>query len=300
MELIVPFAAVRSDAGHAALRTLALPRLRAWLGAADLAARDDGDEWSFSPPHERALARAWGWRGGDGALPFAARAAAADGIDTGDLAWGLLSPAHWHLGTEQLSLLDPEALLLDAATSRCLFDAVAPLFTSEGFAVRYGAPTRWYLAHESLAGLRCASLDRVIGRNVDRWLAADPAARLVRRLQNEVQMVFHSHAANAGREADGRLAVNSVWLSGCGTAQPATGEAELDDRLRTPALAEDWAGWARAWQTLDDGPIAALGDGALTLCGERGSVRLLRRGGAWRRLRAWIAPPDPVALLETL
>jgi hypothetical protein len=39
--------------------------------------------------------------------------AQADGVDTGDLAWGLLTPAHWHLGTEQVSLIDPLQLALD-------------------------------------------------------------------------------------------------------------------------------------------------------------------------------------------
>ena len=43
------------------------------------------------------------------------RAARADGIDVGDLAWGLLTPVHWHLGTEQVSLVDPAALALDEA-----------------------------------------------------------------------------------------------------------------------------------------------------------------------------------------
>jgi hypothetical protein len=77
--------------------------------------RDDGEEWSFSPPHERAMARSLGFAGGDGCLPWAAGHAAADGLAGGDLAWGELTPAHWHLGTDQVSLLDPGALLLAAA-----------------------------------------------------------------------------------------------------------------------------------------------------------------------------------------
>ena len=94
-------------------------------------------------------------------LPFALAAA---GVDTGDLAWGLLTPAHWHLGSDQVTLLDPEQLALDEAASREAFEAVAPLFTSEGFVARWGAPYRWYVAHESLGALRTASLDRVVAR----------------------------------------------------------------------------------------------------------------------------------------
>jgi hypothetical protein len=66
-------------------------------------------------------------------------------------------------------------------------------------------------------GLPTASLDRVIGRNIDRWLPDTAPARLLRRLQNEVQMVLHTHALNDEREAARPMpTVNSVWLSGCG------------------------------------------------------------------------------------
>ena len=45
--------------------------------------------------------------------------AAADGVDVGpSLAWGQLTPVHWHLGTEQISLVDPAGLMLDEASSK--------------------------------------------------------------------------------------------------------------------------------------------------------------------------------------
>ena len=180
-----------------------------------------------------------------------------------------------------------------------------PLFTSEGFVLHWAAAQRWYLAHESLGGLRTASLDRVVGRNVDAWLAPEPAARLVRRLQNEVQMLLYTHPVNDERAARGLLAVNSFWLSGCGVAQPAAdAAARVDDRLRALAIAEDWAGWAKAWQTLDDGPIAEVrraGPAArLTLAGERSSITLAPAAGAWQRLRGRLARPSVAELLEAL
>jgi hypothetical protein len=302
MQLVIPFAVPGSEDGRKAALGLQLPQLQQWLGSRVAGVRDDGDEWNLTPPHERALARARGWAGADGALPFAAHAARADGIDVGDLAWGLLTPAHWHLGTEQISLVDPAALVLDEPTSRALFEAVSPLFTSEGFVLAWGAPERWYAAHEMFAELPVASLDRVIGRNVDRWLGADPAARRVRRLQAEVQMLLHEHAVNREREARGQLPVNSFWLSGCGVAQASTGDARIDDRLRAPALAGDWAAWAKAWETIDT-ELAHTPDGMLTLCGERGGASFgpERRGFAgpafWQRRQgaaAW------AQLVETL
>lgn len=309
MHLLIPFAAPLSEAGRQAAATLAPPHLKELLIRWREVDRDAGDEFSLSPPHERARARALGLQGGNGLIPWAARAAAGDGVDTADLAWGQLTPAHWHLGTEQVSLIDPASLMLDEAGSHTLFDAVRELFTSEGFALHWGAPLRWYAAHESLAALATASLDRVVGRNVDAWLGSDPAARRIRRLQSEVQMQLYTHPLNDERAARGLLPVNSFWLSGCGTAQAATGaEPLIDDRLRSPALAEDWAAWVKAWDTLDEGPLrdllsAAESGGAcsLTLCGERSALRLEPAPrGLLQRLRGLWSPPAITPLLESL
>lgn len=299
MHLVIPFAAPLSDAGRQTLRSLRLPHLQALL-AGRAVERDEGDAFSLSPPHERALARAWGWSGGDGQLPFAAHQLQLGGTSPGDLAWGLLTPAHWRVGSEHLSLADPAGLQLDEAASRACFDAVAELFTSEGCVLHWQAPLCWLLAHESLTDLATASIDRVIGRNVDRWLPAGPQARLIRRLQNEVQMTLYTHALNGEREARGLPTVNSFWLSGCGVAQPCRGEVALDDRLRSFALAEDWAGWADAWGLIDQSlPARALT--RLTLCGERSSlsVALPPRGLLGRLASRW-SGVDLAALLETL
>jgi len=309
MHLLIPFAAPLSEAGRQALATLALPRLQALLGRLTEVDRDEADEWCLSPPHERALARALGLQGASGLLPWAARQGAADGVDVGELAWGLLTPVHLHLGTDQVSLLDPAQLMLDEGASRALFDDVLPLFTGEGFALRWGAPLRWYAAHESLAALPCASLDRVIGRNVDGWLGSDPAVRRIRRLQSEVQMVLHTHPLNADRESRGLLPVNSFWLSGCGVLQSGRAVApRVDERLRNPALHEDWAAWVKAWETLDAGPVAELLALAqqgravrLTLCGERCGVRYEASTRGWaQRLRTLWSRPSVQGVLEPL
>lgn len=303
MHVIIPFAAPLSAAGRQVLGGLRLPGLKALL-AGRRGERDEGDEYSLSPPHERALARAWGWSGADGQLPLAADLARSLGLDPGDLAWGLLTPSHWHLGTDQLSMTDPELLALDTATSQALYADVAPLFTSEGYLMHWGAPTQWLIAHESLAQLPTASLDRVIGRNVDRWLPATSTSPLLRRLHNETQMLLHTHALNATREARGLPPVNSVWLSGCGPAQAVSAHARADVQLLTPlrgpALAEDWAAWAQAWMELD-AELARLAATRITLCGERASWSVaLPARGLLQRLAATLTAPDPVRELETL
>jgi hypothetical protein len=230
-------------------------------------------------------------------------------VAVGDLAWGLITPTHWHLGTDQVSLLDPNALMLDEAASRSCYAAVQALFIGAGYALHYAAPLRWYLAHESLATLATASLDRVIGRNVDAWLGTAPSLQAIRRLQSEVQMVLYTHPLNDEREAQGLLPVNSFWLSGCGVVQVASGaEPTTDARLRAPALADDWAAWVKAWDTLDAGPLADLlqraerGEPArLTLCGERSAATFepLPRS-LLQRARGLFAAPAVQPLLESL
>lgn len=309
MHLLIPFAAPLSEAGARALGELSLPSLQRCLARLAPTLRLGTDEYSLTPPHESALAAAWGWRGGEGLLPFAARAAQRDGIAVFDLAWALLTPVHWNVGRDQVTMADPDALALAEDDSRALFEAVRPLFESEGFALAWGAPSRWYAAHEDLAGLPCASLDRVVGRNVDRWLPEGARARLVRRLQSEVQMLLHNHPVNRHREAREQLAVNSFWLSGCGRHQSADeATVQCEFALREALLCEDWAGWAAAWRALDAGPLAELARRAergepvaLTLAGERFAQRFEPQAAPfWQRLRRRWAPPSPPAVLQEL
>jgi len=307
MHLLIPFASALSDSATQVLRDLALPNLAALLARLTPTQRDDGDPLTLSAPHERAWAAAQGWHGADGLLPLAAHAAAADGIDVGDAAWGLVTPTHWHVGRDHVTMADPAALQLTDAESRAAFDAVRELFESEGLRFVWGAATRWYAAHDRLAELPCASLDRVIGRNVEPWLQRTPD-KLVRRLQSELQLLLYPHALNDEREQRGALTLNSFWLSGCGRAQAAPAEVRIDDRLRAPLFAEDWVAWAQAWRDLDAGPIAQALAAArdrlavtLTLCGDRSAHRYeAAPQTVWQRVSTRFRSGEPHALLEVL
>jgi hypothetical protein len=316
MHLLIPHASVLSEAGRHALTTLQLPKLEALVARLVPGDRDTGDEYALSPPHERCLARELGFRGADGALPWAAHQAALDGIDTAGTAWGLVTPTYWHVGAEQVTLADPATLELGEDDSRALLEAVRDIFEGEGWTVRYGGALRWYVAHDSLEGMACASLDRVVGRGVDLWLrelpavhADDPRQRRLRRLQNEVQMRLHEHAINERRESQGLPAVNSFWLSGCGRAQrPRDVEGlVVEETLRAAALQEDWPGWADAWRALDAGAVdealreAHAGrDVTLTLCGERHAQRFEPGGSPWARWMRSLRRASPRAALEAL
>ena len=273
---------------------------------------------SFTPPHERALAQAIGLDDlPDGAVPLGGLEAARAGLPADGRTWARLSLSHWHLGTEQVSMRDPDELELDEASSRTFLEALRPLLEGDGYTVLWRTPTLWLLSHPQLQGLACASLDRVVGRNVDPWLGAstpDPRMRRVRRLQNEVQMLLHTHPMNAERESRGALTVNSFWLDGCGPVPEAKTLRRLeavrvDTRLRAPGLRGDQVAWISALHSLDEEVLrpaleaARRGEPmAVTLCGER-FARTLRPGparGLLGRLRRWLQPTGPDAVARWL
>jgi hypothetical protein len=315
MHLVVPFAAAASQAGVAAQHGLRLPQLERLLARlAPTTVTTTGAD-SLNPPHEHVLAACRGWPLDDGHLPLAAWLARADALAAGNAGrgWGLLTPTHWQVGSEQIVLLDPAQLHLAEDESRALLHSLRSLFEPEGWALHWGAPLRWYASHESLQGLATGSLDRVVGRAIDRWLPDRQAGRTLRRLQSEAQMLLYTHPINAARESRGELPVNSFWLSGTGPT-PAFGrdDAEhdpvVDERLRGPCLAEDWAAWVEAWHALDAQRLgdldarAARGEAlSLTLCGERAAQRFETvPRGPWQRLtQRWrrVAVPQ---LLERL
>jgi hypothetical protein len=289
--LIVPWAVSLGDDCQQALAAFddakAFPNLQRLLQALPQAQWLRGDEYDPTPPHERVLAQCMGWP--QGQAPWAAIQAQADGLNPqAGQAWGLITPCHWLMGHDHLTLIHPDELRLGESESRAVFEAIAPLFEEEGWALHWGHPTRWYAVHPSLADLPTASLDRLLGRNPDLWMPEHPQARLIKRLQAETQMLLYQHPVNEGREARGQLTVNSFWISGNGSvpvdvtrlAQRPAG-LQLADAPRQALLKGDLPGWQQAWQALEAGPLQALAQMAeagqavqLTLCGERHAVTL--------------------------
>jgi hypothetical protein len=313
MHLMIPCAGATGEASAHAASLLRLPHLSALLGRFSLAEScGSGDEFSLNTPAEHWLAEQRGLQTEDGCLPQAAWRRLAAGGPSSTLPWALLTPIHMSVGSEGVTALDPRLLELAEPESRELFAVLADLFPAdEGWQAEWLSPEEWLVAHERFDGLACASLARVINRDVEAWM---PQARPLRTLQNEVQMLLHRAAVNETREARGALAVNSVWISGCGRAidvKPLPPGLQIDTRLEAACMAGDWAAWCEAWQALDAGPLrelleAARGgrhDIALTLCGER-HARSWRPAEQGLAKRFWqrIAPPsaDVAAVLETL
>lgn len=283
--LLIPYAASTAEGCQQALQGLALPHLDRLLArlSPHTAQTDTGEETSFTPPHERALARALGLPFDDGRTPWAAWHRHQQGQPAHGQAWAFITPCQWHVSTDHITLRDPDSLGLDEAASRVLLAIVAPWFAEDGIALHYDQPTRWLASGALFDGLATASLERVLLRDVRPWMPeprAAQAARTLHRLHSEMQMLLYTHAFNDERAARGLPVVNSFWVHGTGPlptpAPTPTTAPTVPTTLRDAALREDWRTWATAWAALDSGPVADLlrqsESGApvqLTLCGER-------------------------------
>ncbi len=283
--LLIPFAGRGSPGCREALAGLRLPKLEALLGRLSLMHEDMQDESTLSPPHERALSAALGIAAPDGCIPWAALEARQSGLGPtdGGESWGLATLCHWQVGIDDVVLGDPAAIEIDAAESAALLATVQPFFAEDGIALHASAtPGRWLARGKVFEGLATASIDRAVGYPISEWSPLTDAARPMRRLQNEMQMLLYTEHVNDERTARGVPPINSFWLSGTGSLpevpSPNGPAPSVADALRSPALRDDGAAWASAWQALDAGPVAALladaangADVTLTLCGDRGA-----------------------------
>lgn len=313
VHLLVPFAACSAAGCAEAIRALALPNLQRLLGRLGVESEDRGSPESLSPPHERALARAHALEAADGLIPLAALQVRQAGQGEDDGAWAWVHPAHWRVGADHIAMAHPQDLQLDAEDSRALLAAMQPWFAEDGITLAYDAPLRWLARAELFRTLPTASLDRVVGGRIERWLPKGDAGRPVRRLQQEMQMLLYTMPLNDARQRGGLLPVNSFWVSGTGALPPgvATRPApglQVSPYLRDAALVGDWAAWATAWQQLDARDCARLlreleqgRTVRVTLCGESAArTWSSTEGGGWRRLTRLFATPGVARLLEGL
>ena len=315
VHLLIPFAACLAPGCRDAIRTLQLPQLQRLVArlAATAADNGNGGERSLSPPHERVQAAACGLSAPDGCLPWAAWQVRQDPGGAAGAAWAWITPCHWHVATDHIVMKHPRDLRLDGDESKALLSAMQPFFVQDGITLAYHAPTRWLASGELFRGLATASLDRVLGRDIDEWVPRAAAAAPLRRLQQEMQMLLYTHAVNDERVRGGLLPVNSFWASGTGALpdklQPAKPtRLQMPNGLRDAALLQDWIGWTAAWRQIDNQQCRELNDRldrdepvTLTLCGEANARSWSGHDtGWWRRMRAMAGRAALPTLFESL
>ena len=355
--MVIPFAACSADAWLPTLQSLppdGFKHLGQLLQGMKLMDTDRQAADTLSPPHERAQARAMGLAGHetpDGLIPWAASDAARHLHTSQDKAWAWITPCHWAMGHLHATLSDPAVLQLQASESRTLLAAMQPYFETDGITLHYVdalGSGRWLAEGEVFRGLPTASLDRVLARDVDAWLPGarqtdsstgpsqansgpseastlpkvkSAAAKILTRLQNEMQMLLYTHSFNDERQARSLLPVNSFWISGTGSLPDGFGEAftpTIDQQkpeqsgvprgLAQAVFREDWSAYVQAWQALDTGELAVLLEQQragmavrLTLCGDHTAMTFAtHRAGLWSKVSSLFSPLRTLDFLKQL
>ncbi len=228
--------------------------------------------------------------------------------------WFVVQPANFEVGMSHVSLTAiDEQLALTEEESRALFEAAKPYVEENGKALLYGNASTWFLRADDWSDFVTSTPNTALGRNIDIWLPEGVHNRDWRRLHNEVQMLWHTHAVNDARSARNAKAANALWLWGQSPAnttlptntydavfnlsgwmagvtnktyQATSANALLThdhgrilvllDQLIAPTLSEEWGRWLYEMETLETQWFAPL-LAALT-SGKLHSVRLILTG----------------------
>lgn len=132
-----------------------------------------------------------------------------------------LQPVHLHATRDHLILMAQSQIDLTANESADLLKVVLP-FIEEDFRskVLFQGQRDWFISAGPFASLATHSIDQAHGRNIDWWMPRDTnesgIAKLWRKLQNEIQMLWHIDPVNQEREQRGYPSINSLWISGIG------------------------------------------------------------------------------------
>ena len=132
-----------------------------------------------------------------------------------------LQPVHLHATRDHLILMGQNQIDLTAEESAQLLNAALP-FIEEDFqnSVLSQNQHYWFIPAGPFSSLASYSVDQAHGRNIDWWMPRDThedgIAKRWRKLQNEIQMLWHIGAVNEEREQRGMPSINSMWISGIG------------------------------------------------------------------------------------
>ena len=249
--------------------------------------------------HEWALAQALGWQVSPDQLPLAAWQAAQSGLACdADHGWAFIDLVHCEFNQGRVRISQPQDLSDD--DSLAFMHAMQAFFLEDGIHLCPLSPGR-FLAHARVfQALPCVSLERACLHDihalhdVEQLSEQTSAQRLLRRLQNEMQMLLYTHALNAERPQP----INSFWVSGCGPlpSQSHSG-VHLHTQLRDTYLQHDPTAWASAFAELAHNlmaPALQRGD-SVVLCGIDRSLTLNasvtpRWQHVWRKIRprSWV------------
>jgi len=297
LDILLPFGLPQEDLAADLLRELKMPALSTLIGRAKAGPPQVFDAFSRVLPHELWLSRQFGLDGTpEHSPPLAAARMRALGQTPETGIWFILNPAHLHIARDHLVLTDLRRLALQADEARTLFDAAAPLFEQAGKTLLYGDAANWFMRADDWGGLRTSTPDSACGHNIDIWMPQGSGERDWRKLQNEVQMLWHDHPVNQARASNGQNPVNSLWLWGGALANAVPGASRYTELVNPFGWSRDLGGSATRIEARNTGELmTAAPQAGLLVLEQLVEAALAGDWGSWleqfRRLEAdWFAP----------
>jgi len=177
-----------------------------------------------------------------------------------------LQPVHLHATRDHLILMGQNQIDLTSEESAQFLKAALP-FIEEDFqsAVLFANKHYWFIPAGPFASLASYSVDQAHGRNIDWWMPRDTQeegiAKHWRKLQNEIQMLWHIGPVNEERAQRGMPSINSLWISGIGKLSDVEVAASLKQSSRLIGTHPMLAGLAKLLKiphaiTLDEKNLA--------------------------------------------
>lgn len=302
MHLLIPYAAATGPRCQTAISQLQLHHLGALFQRFKLVEQYFGQANDLTPLHERLTLTLAGHSVQDGLTSQAALAAHKLGLHKDPQStqgWACITPCHWQIHADHVHMSDPADLQLSTEESLALMHAMQSYFAEDGIALHPYTPSTWLAQGDVFRDLPTASLERVVGSSVDAWINRQPQAKPLRRLQNEMQMLLYTHPINDARAARGMPVVNSFWVSGTGTFNTPTPQAQrlvCDISLIKSALSDEAPEWLAAWEKLDSQLRDTLSGNPqdtirITLCGEEQAHTYAYQAQPWyKRMQQRINP----------
>ena len=200
--------------------------------------------------------------------------------------WLCADPVHLRFHQERVILADAGAFELEEAEALALVAALNAEFADIG--IFHAATTRrWYLQLNATVHHVSEPISAIAGRRVNSDLPKGDST--LTRWLNEVQMFLHCHPINQSRQAEGKPAVNSMWLWGGGqlSATPTPPTTGFSGVWTDNPLA---IGLAKHCQTLVHAPVEGLqqllpqaGNHPLVVLDPLLSRVLYEDGDGWRK-----------------
>ena len=192
------------------------------------------------------------------ARAIASFAALGDGIETGAQGWMFAEPVHFQADRDALNLFPSSHLNITAGEAALLIEALNTNFADRGLLFSFGTSGNWYVCCSVDELPQTTSIRAAQRGTIFEKLPKSRGTLNWKAIQNEAQMLFHSHAVNDTREAAGQMTINGLWFWGEGILPPPpTGlKPSIDAVFGDTPLAKGLARWVGA-------PFASLSELAI-------------------------------------